>query len=135
MPGIAGGGQQRGRVGVLLGGAADQDWQDREPFAGPGIHPGFAAPLDFALDGLGGSALSSTTTLVSWPDSSTPSSVTRSRTSSGPIRFIGGQWPADPPPQCTCSRQSFGLASSRRLRDPLTPVPVLIRRGHCGFGD
>ena len=37
-----------------------------------------------------GSALSSTTTLVSCPDSSSPSRETRSRTSSGPIRFIGG---------------------------------------------
>ena len=37
-----------------------------------------------------GSALSSTTTLASWPDSSSPSRLTRSRTSSGPIRFIGG---------------------------------------------
>ena len=36
-----------------------------------------------------GSALSSTTTAVSWPDSSSPSREIRSRTSSGPIRFIG----------------------------------------------
>jgi len=36
------------------------------------------------------SALSSTMTRVSWPDSSSPSSITRSRTRSGPIRFIGG---------------------------------------------
>ena len=46
--------QQRGRAGVLLGGAADQHRQDREPFAGPGVHPRFAVPGDLALDGLGG---------------------------------------------------------------------------------
>ena len=55
-PGLAaaGGLQQRGCVGVLLGGAADQDRQDREPFAGPGVHPRLAVPLGLALDGLGG---------------------------------------------------------------------------------
>ena len=37
-----------------------------------------------------GSALSSTMTLAPAPDSSAPSRLTRSRTSSGPIRFIGG---------------------------------------------
>ena len=37
-----------------------------------------------------GWALSSTTTLVSCSDPSAPNSPTRSRTSSGPIRFIGG---------------------------------------------
>jgi len=37
-----------------------------------------------------GSALSSTTALVLSPDSGVPSRLTRSRTSSGPIRFIGG---------------------------------------------
>ena len=37
-----------------------------------------------------GSALSSTMTLAPAPDSSVPSRLTRSRTSSGPIRFIGG---------------------------------------------
>src|SRR5262249_24482914 len=52
--GIAGGVQQRGRAGMLLGGAADQHRQDREPFAGPGVHPRFTAPGDFSLDGLGG---------------------------------------------------------------------------------
>ena len=47
-----------------------------------------------------GSALSSTTTLVSWSDSSAPNSLHRSRTSSGPIRFIGGAsitTPSTPP--------------------------------------
>ena len=37
--GAAGGLQQGGRVGVLPGGAADQDRQDGEPFAGAGVHP------------------------------------------------------------------------------------------------
>jgi hypothetical protein len=38
-PGGAGRLQQGGRVGVLPGGAADQDRQDGEPFAGAGVHP------------------------------------------------------------------------------------------------
>ena len=38
-PGAADGSQQVGRVGVLPGGAADQDRQDGEPFAGAGVHP------------------------------------------------------------------------------------------------
>ena len=37
--GIAGGVQPFLGVGVLLGGGADQGGQDREPFAGPGVHP------------------------------------------------------------------------------------------------
>jgi hypothetical protein len=37
-----------------------------------------------------GSALSSTTTRTSWPASDSPNNLTRSRTSSGPTRFIGG---------------------------------------------
>ena len=51
-PGVAGGLQQGPGVGVLLGGGADQDRQDREPFAGPGVHPRLAVPLDLALDGV-----------------------------------------------------------------------------------
>ena len=50
-PGVAGGLQQGPGVGVLLGGGADQDRQDREPFAGPGVHPRLAVPLGLALDG------------------------------------------------------------------------------------
>ena len=38
-PGSAGGVQQGFCVGVLAGGGADQGGQDREPFAGPGVHP------------------------------------------------------------------------------------------------
>jgi hypothetical protein len=50
-PGAAGGVQQCPGVGVLAGGGADQDGQDRQPLAGPGVHPRLAVPLDLALDG------------------------------------------------------------------------------------
>ena len=50
-PGIAGGLQQCPGVGVLPGGGADQDGQDREPLAGAGVHPRLAVPRDLALDG------------------------------------------------------------------------------------
>ena len=41
----------RSACGLRPVGGADQDGQDREPFAGPGVHPRLAVPLDLALDG------------------------------------------------------------------------------------
>ena len=46
--GLAGGGQQRlGLLAPLVGGA-DEDGQHGQPFPGPGVHPGLAAPHELA---------------------------------------------------------------------------------------
>src|SRR5207344_2496649 len=46
--GLAGCGQQRPGVVMGSGGTAGQDWQDREPLTGAGVHPGLATTGELA---------------------------------------------------------------------------------------
>ena len=74
-----------------------------------------------------GSALSSTTTWMSRPDSSTPNSSTRSRTSSGPIRFIGGA-------SITTLSTPGSAGATRSVRYPSVIAGLLRTRAGPGKG-